>query len=132
MPIQITARREGFRRCGIAHSAKATTYEDGHFTPKQLAELENDPQLVVVRIAAGAATDDQGLDKQLTLARETITRQEQELVTLKSQLDDAQKAIASQQESIAALTTARDDAIANSTALATELAALKEPPPAKK
>lgn len=132
MPIQITARREGFRRCGIAHSAKATTYEDGHFTPKQLAELENDPQLVVVRITAGAATDDQGLDKQLTLARETITRQEQELVTLKSQLDDAQKAIASQQESIAALTTARDDAIANSTALATELAALKEPPAAKK
>ncbi|MDP8639024.1 HI1506-related protein [Serratia marcescens] len=132
MPIQITARREGFRRCGIAHSAKATTYEDGHFTPKQLAELENDPQLVVVRITAGAATDAQGLDKQLTLAGETITRQEQELVTLKSQLDDAQKAIASQQESIAALTTARDDAIANSTALATELAALKEPPPAKK
>lgn len=132
MPIQITARREGFRRCGIAHSAKATTYEDGHFTPKQLAELENDPQLVVVRITAGAATDAQGLDKQLTLARETITRQEQELVTLKSQFDDAQKAIASQQDNIAALTTARDDAIANSTALAAELAALKEPPPAKK
>lgn len=132
MPIQITARREGFRRCGIAHSAKATTYEDGHFTPKQLAELENDPQLVVVRITAGAATDAQGLDKQLTLARETITRQEQELVMLKSQLDDAQKAIASQQESIAALTTARDDAIANSTALTAELAALKEPPAAKK
>ncbi|CAB1206759.1 MULTISPECIES: HI1506-related protein [Serratia] len=132
MPIQITARREGFRRCGIAHSAKTTTYEDGHFTPKQLAELGNDPQLVVVRIAAGVATDDQDLDKQLPLARETITRQEHELVTLKSQLDDAQKAIASQQESIAALTTARDDAIANSTALAAELAALKEPPPAKK
>ncbi|HGM6655036.1 MULTISPECIES: HI1506-related protein [Serratia] len=132
MPIQITARREGFRRCGIAHSAKTTTYEDGRFTPKQLAELENDPQLVVVRIAAGAATDDQDLDKQLSLARETITRQEQELVTLKSQFDDAQKAIASQQENIAALTTERDDAIANSTALTAELAALKEPPPAKK
>ena len=82
MPIQITARREGFRRCGIAHSAKATTYEDGHFTPKQLAELENDPQLVVVRITAGAATDAQGLDKQLTLAGETITRQEQDVVYL--------------------------------------------------
>lgn len=132
MPIQITARREGFRRCGIAHSAKTTTYDDGHFTPKQLAELENDPQLVVVRIAAGTAMDDQDLDKQLTLARETITRQEGELVALKSQFDDAQKVIASQQENIAALTTARDDAIANSTVLATELAALKEPPPAKK
>ncbi|MEW7001900.1 hypothetical protein M5585_25735 [Serratia ureilytica] len=33
-----------------------------------MAELENDPQLVVVRITAGAATDAQGLDKQLTLA----------------------------------------------------------------
>ncbi|MBC3228354.1 HI1506-related protein [Serratia fonticola] len=50
MPIQITARREGFRRCGIAHSEKTKTYPDGFFTEKQLKELEKESQLIVVRI----------------------------------------------------------------------------------
>ncbi len=50
MPIQITARRDGFRRCGMAHSDKTQTYPDGHFTPAQLQELESESQLIVVRI----------------------------------------------------------------------------------
>lgn len=50
MPIQITARRDGFRRCGMAHSDKTQTYPDGHFTPAQLQELERESQLIVVRI----------------------------------------------------------------------------------
>ncbi|EOZ7333880.1 HI1506-related protein, partial [Yersinia enterocolitica] len=39
MPIQITAKRDGFRRCGMAHSDKTQTYADGHFSPSVLAEL---------------------------------------------------------------------------------------------
>lgn len=62
MPIQITARRDGFRRCGMAHSEKTQTYPDGHFTAEQLKELEGEPQLIVVRIDDGKpavdATDD--------------------------------------------------------------------------
>lgn len=45
--IDITAKRDGFRRCGIAHSDKTTTYPLSHFTAKQLEQLQNEPQLVV-------------------------------------------------------------------------------------
>ncbi|MGM3162393.1 HI1506-related protein [Dickeya undicola] len=51
MPIQITARVHGFRRCGMAHSAKASTYPDDHFTAAELATLEAEPQLIVVRVS---------------------------------------------------------------------------------
>ncbi|MFX2607062.1 HI1506-related protein [Enterobacter mori] len=45
--IDITAKRDGFRRCGIAHSEKTTTYPLGRFTAKELEQLQNEPQLVV-------------------------------------------------------------------------------------
>jgi hypothetical protein len=50
MPIQITAKRDAFRRCGMAHSDKTQTYPDGYFTAEQLQELERESQLIVVRI----------------------------------------------------------------------------------
>lgn len=61
MPIQITAKRDGFRRCGIAHSETTTTYPDGHFTDTQVRELEAEPNLVVIQIAKGATDDSQQL-----------------------------------------------------------------------
>ena len=45
--IIITAKKDGFRRCGVAHSAMPTTYQPDAFTPEQLAELQADPMLVV-------------------------------------------------------------------------------------
>ncbi|HEN3660467.1 TPA: hypothetical protein U5E42_000139 [Yersinia enterocolitica] len=53
MPIQITAKRDGFRRCGMAHSDKTQTYADDHFSPKVLAELKAEPMLVVSRVPDG-------------------------------------------------------------------------------
>ena len=50
MPIQITARRDGFRRLGIAHSANTVTWPDDHFSDSELQILENDPNLIVVRL----------------------------------------------------------------------------------
>ncbi|HGF8946772.1 TPA: HI1506-related protein [Yersinia enterocolitica] len=50
MPIQITAKRDGFRRCGMAHSDKTQTYADGHFSPSVLAELMAEPMLVVSHV----------------------------------------------------------------------------------
>lgn len=47
MPITITARRDGFRRCGRAHPARPTTYPDGFWTPEQLATLQAEPMLIV-------------------------------------------------------------------------------------
>ena len=47
MAILITAKRDGFRRLGIAHSAQGTAYPDDRFTPAQLAVLKAEPMLVV-------------------------------------------------------------------------------------
>lgn len=45
--IRITANKEGFRRCGIAHSKQATEHPDGTFDKTQLAILQLEPNLVV-------------------------------------------------------------------------------------
>lgn len=55
MPIVIQARRDGFRRCGVSHSAERTEYPDGHWTAEQLAELKAEKQLMVVEVQATAA-----------------------------------------------------------------------------
>lgn len=47
MPIVITARRDGFRRCDRAHPARPTTYPDDFFTPEELAVLKAEPMLDV-------------------------------------------------------------------------------------
>mgnify|MGYP007111628748 CR=1 FL=1 len=47
MPVIITAKRDGFRRCGMAHSDKAVEHSDDTFTKEQLAILKAEPMLVV-------------------------------------------------------------------------------------
>lgn len=47
--IRITARMNGFRRCGVAHYG-VRDYPDDHWTGDQLAVLEADPMLVIERI----------------------------------------------------------------------------------
>lgn len=54
MPIKITAKSEGFRRCGIAHTMAAVEYPDDHFTREQLVELQKEPMLVVEIIKSEA------------------------------------------------------------------------------
>jgi hypothetical protein len=45
--IRITARREGFRRCGVEHSLTTIEYDDSEFTDEQLEMLRAEPMLVV-------------------------------------------------------------------------------------
>lgn len=45
--IRITAKRPGFRRCGVAHPAAPTDYPDDHFSAEQLAMLRAEPMLTV-------------------------------------------------------------------------------------
>jgi hypothetical protein len=52
MPVIITAKKNGFRRCNAAHAATPTTYPDGHWTEAQLAILRADPNLIVVETTA--------------------------------------------------------------------------------
>jgi hypothetical protein len=47
MPVIITAKRDGFRRCGLAHPAKPVEHPDGTFTDEQLDILKAEPMLVV-------------------------------------------------------------------------------------
>lgn len=50
--IEITAKRDGHRRAGMAHSATPTQHEAGVFDEDQLQMLMDDPQLVVREIEA--------------------------------------------------------------------------------
>lgn len=47
MTIVITSKRDGFRRCGIAHPGKPTFYPDDFFTDEQLEALGKEPQLIL-------------------------------------------------------------------------------------
>ncbi len=48
MSISITSKREGFRRCGVAHSKEPTTYKDGQFSEDELKILKAEPMLEVM------------------------------------------------------------------------------------
>lgn len=47
MTVVITSKRDGFRRCGIAHPGKPTPYPDDFFTEEQLEALGKEPQLIL-------------------------------------------------------------------------------------
>ena len=49
--LRIAAKRDGFRRAGIAHPAVATDHPAGRFTPDQVEALRADPMLVVELVA---------------------------------------------------------------------------------
>ncbi|MBU1611245.1 MAG: hypothetical protein KKC99_05305 [Proteobacteria bacterium] len=57
MPVIITAKREGFRRCGMAHSTKPVEHADGTFTKDQLKALQAEPNLVVQVVEPKAEQD---------------------------------------------------------------------------
>lgn len=50
----IQAKREGFRRAGVAHTAAPRIWDEDDFTPEQWEALGRDPMLVVVEAAADA------------------------------------------------------------------------------
>jgi hypothetical protein len=45
--IIISSKREGFRRCGMAHPKKATEHADDAFSKEALAILQAEPMLTV-------------------------------------------------------------------------------------
>jgi Mu-like prophage FluMu N-terminal domain/HeH/LEM domain len=51
--IRITAKRDGFRRCGLSHPAMATNHPADRFDEEQLAALKKEPMLVVEEIESG-------------------------------------------------------------------------------
>lgn len=55
MPIVITAKKDKFRRCGVAHSKEATTWPDGKWLPREIKALKAEPMLVIQEVAAEEA-----------------------------------------------------------------------------
>lgn len=45
--IKIKSKKDGFRRCGIAHPKEAVQYPDGRFSDADLAILKAEPMLIV-------------------------------------------------------------------------------------
>lgn len=45
--LRIKAARDGYRRCGVAHSRQAVDHPIDRFSEDQVAILEADPMLVV-------------------------------------------------------------------------------------
>ncbi|MDI3259691.1 MAG: HI1506-related protein [Sinobacteraceae bacterium] len=57
--VVITAKRNGYRRCGISHPDHAVEYPADKFTAEQLKILKADPGLVVQEAEApGVAESD--------------------------------------------------------------------------
>lgn len=71
MGVRITARTDGFRRCGVAHLAKGKTFRDGYFTEEQLEALRSEPQLVVVDVDDEQDDDDESDGENLAPASST-------------------------------------------------------------
>ncbi|EPG7578664.1 HI1506-related protein [Providencia huaxiensis] len=88
MPIIITAKVNGFRRCGIAHSDTATEYPDDHFTKDQLNVLQSEPMLVVSVGDAGAEKKqpDAGAEKQISALKAEVKRLTDENQVLHAEL----------------------------------------------
>lgn len=127
MPVQITARRDGFRRLGIAHSAKTTTYDDDHFTDAELAILENDPNLIVLRtdMAQGSENDEALVKASARIAEleagvTQLSKDADELKSTNNMLmdlrDEQKRRIDEQDAEITALTAERDELQAKLTA----------------
>ncbi|WP_195481845.1 HI1506-related protein [Klebsiella oxytoca] len=87
--ITITSKRDGFRRCGVAHRDVPVTWPDGSFTKEQIAILRAEPALVV-HIGAVSGDDDK-LKTALGRIQEleaVVQQLNDDAVGLKSQLDE--------------------------------------------
>lgn len=56
--IVIISKKDGFRRCGIAHTVEPVGYEEGFFSAEQLRQLEAEPMLTVGHVATEELTGD--------------------------------------------------------------------------
>ena len=55
--LMIRSTAQSFRRAGTQFTNEATLFPDGHFTPEQLAELMDEPMLVVQQVEQPLDTD---------------------------------------------------------------------------
>ncbi|ECI2309981.1 hypothetical protein AH865_26505, partial [Salmonella enterica subsp. enterica serovar Infantis] len=83
--IFITAKREGFARCGVRFSESTTSYPDDRFTPEQLADLEAEPMLVVSREGAGMTAGQTA--EQISRLKDALDTAEHEVAVVTAERD---------------------------------------------
>lgn len=83
--IFITAKREGFARCGVRFSESTTSYPDDRFTPEQLADLEAEPMLVVSREGAGMTAGQAA--EQISRLKDALDTAEHEVAVVTAERD---------------------------------------------
>lgn len=65
--IRITCKREGFRRCGIAHHTSPTDHPDDQFSKEELEILKAESMLTV-ELVEGEVETDKKEPKDMTVA----------------------------------------------------------------
>lgn len=120
MPVTITAKVNGFRRCGIAHPDTATTYPDDRFTKTQLAELRAEPMLVVSLGAGQAAGGDTAAEEQIAALKAEV----RSLNAAAELLKDDNRHL---NDRVSDLTGQTERLTTENTALQAELTALRDP-----
>ncbi|APJ78129.1 hypothetical protein FHP00_24650 [Escherichia coli] len=88
--IEITARREGFRRCGVAHSATTKEWPADAFTPEQLAVLKADPMLIVVERDKASGQNDAARGDELAAQ---LDAERQKVSELTAQLEEERQKV---------------------------------------
>lgn len=117
--ITITAKRDGFRRCGKEHRDYPVVWAEGSFTEEQLNILKNEPQLVVHQ--GSAVSED--VQSELLRSRTLIIELEETIDQLRggqSKLEKAQARITELEASNADLKQKLDAAIQSGNELTTE------------
>lgn len=89
--IDITAKRDGFRRAGMVHSEQTQTYPLSKFTKAQLEQLQNEPMLVVAIRNANDPVPDDALANQVKAITTQLDAANGQITTLTGQLNDEQE-----------------------------------------
>lgn len=105
--IDITAKRDGFRRAGMVHSEQTRTYPLSQFTKEQIRQLQEEPMLVV---AIRNANEQQSvpadeLNQQLKTLTAELDGAKGQIQTLTGQLTEAQEQLKTERQNVSNLTT---------------------------
>ena len=93
--LYILAKRDGFRRAGIAFSDKQPTEIDtSTLKPEQIEAIKNDPNLVVAEAAPAGTSSDSGEKAKLEAATQKLEDDRKQLDADKAELTKAQKQLA--------------------------------------
>ncbi|MBH3449147.1 hypothetical protein I5S84_09835 [Pseudomonas putida] len=90
MGTVIKAKRDNYRRAGLAHCIAGTFHQDGDLSEQQLAMLRNDPNLLVVEgVQEDALQVDQVNDELIQEMGDTIAQLEHDLGKARAGLKSA-------------------------------------------